>query len=373
MPITFGERHWSVARLLPDGLSDASFGIGGVATLAGEQASGFSVVPLSNGGIATIGQASGRSAVARLLANGAVDPSFNGGEPVGLTGVAPQALFERADGALDVASVVSLPGSATAHVERVSRSGALSAVADTSLAAGTIPYASLLAATSGREWLVVAPRFSFSGKDEQVALRELPGDGPPAAPLTARLPFGGGRSTAVTGTFRYSQPPAQQTRFEAVPAFSAGARIVLAGAVVVAQPAGEEDTEQRNAAVAAFTSALALDSTFGGTAARLAVRLKLPRRVTVGPGVPSMTVRVRSGSPGLAAVHVRLHGRVVARETAPVWSSGWSSVRVLLTRSGAKRLRRERTVDLRATTRVTDLLGAATNATARRDAITIRH
>ena len=295
------------------------------------------------------------------------------GEPVGLTGIAPEAPFERSDGALDVVTVVSLPGSAAAQVQRVTRSGAPSAVAAASLAAGTIPSASLLAAPGGGEWLVLAPRFSFSGDDERVALRDLSGVGTPAAPLSARVPFGGGRSSAVTDAFRYSQPPAQQTRLEAVPAFVAGARIVVAGAVVVAQPAGEEDTEQRNAAVAAFTPALALDSAFGGPAVRPAVRLKLPRRVTVAAVAPSVTVGVRSSSPGLAAVRVRLRGRIVARETVPVWRSGWSSVRVLLTRSGSRRLRREHTVNLRAAARFADLLGAAADVTARRDAVTIRH
>jgi hypothetical protein len=258
-------------------------------------------------------------------------------------------------------------------VERVSRSGAPSVVADASLEPGKIPSMSLLAAPSGGEWLVMTPRFPSSGENERIALLELSGDGPSAPPLTARVPFGGGRSTQVNGTFRYSQPSAQQTRFEAVPAFLADARIVLAGTVVVAQPAGEEDTEQRNAAVAAFTPALALDSSFGGPAGRPAVRLQLPRRIAVAAVAPSVTVRVRSGSPGLAAVRVSLHGRVVARATVPVWSSGWSSVHVLLTRAGARRLRREHTVDMRATARIANLLGAAANVTARRDAVRIRH
>ena len=61
-----------------------------------------------------------------------------------------------------------------------------------------------------------------------------------------------------------TQPPVDQTGFEAAPPFAApDGRVVAPGAVVLAQPAGEDATEQRNAAVAVFSPQLKLDPSFG--------------------------------------------------------------------------------------------------------------
>ena len=63
-----------------------------------------------------------------------------------------------------------------------------------------------------------------------------------------------------------------------------------------------------------------------------------PRRVRP-QRPPTLKVRVHALSPGLTAVDVRAQGVLIARETVPVWKRGWSSIDVVLTRAGARRLR----------------------------------
>jgi hypothetical protein len=227
--------------------------------------------------------------------------------------------------------------------------------------------ASLLAMPDGAELLAVV----LPGRLQQrIAVRELRADGSLAPWLDRRAPFGGGRTASIE---------VEQTYFDAAPAFAApGGRVVVPGAVVVAQPAGEEDSEQRNAAVAVFSRTLALDASFGAPLRRATLRIAIPRQDITLPRIgkrqlpPALKVRVRTASPGLAAVELRFDGHLVARRTAAVWKAGWSSVDVLLTRTGARRLRRERSVELRATARSRDLLGATATATSRRATVQIR-
>jgi hypothetical protein len=145
----------------------------------------------------------------------------------------------------------------------------------------------------------------------------------------------------------------EQTYFAAARPFAApGGRVVFPGAVVVAQPAGEEDSELRNPAVAVVSSRLALDRHFGAQRRRPALGIQLPRRQRAA----AVRLRMRTSSPWLAAISVRAGGRLVARATVPIWKSGHSSVTI-------PRAPSRRTGHLRATVRFRDLVGATARAT----------
>jgi len=84
-----GSRRLQLYRLLPNGSLDAGFGVGGrvvVADKDGSTTSGSSVIVEPDGRIVVAGQRGSELLVARLLADGALDPAFGiGGVYVGST------------------------------------------------------------------------------------------------------------------------------------------------------------------------------------------------------------------------------------------------------------------------------------------------
>jgi uncharacterized delta-60 repeat protein len=107
---------FSVARLLPNGSTDATFaGFGQVQVYLGEQTAGYSLALQPDGKIVVAAQASSTSMmVARFLPNGSPDPGFNGTgavfTPIGVW-VGRTAIVLQADGAI----LVAASGYSTAH------------------------------------------------------------------------------------------------------------------------------------------------------------------------------------------------------------------------------------------------------------------
>jgi hypothetical protein len=363
------ESHASVARLDRDGTPDGTFGTNGIAATAVSPSYGWHATALADGSIALTGTFSpGVSGIARLRADGSPDPTFNGGNPVSLDGFAYGAVIQRSDGALDTAVSVPSGASGQVTVKRISSAGVL-APTPALLAPGDI--GDLFTTADGGE-LVIAMTFLNTTRTT-LATRQLGADGSPGPRLASLAPFGGGRASAFEGLFRYSHPSLDQHDFRPGRPFQApGGRIVIPGAVVVAQPAGEQDTEQLNGAVAVFTSALKPDPSFGGPATPAALHIAVPpQRIDVTwtartQIAPTLTIRARTSAPGLASVQVRGHGRLIARQTVAVWTAGSQSVPVPLTRDGLRYLRRAgHPLRVRATARFRNLTGRTATATSR--------
>jgi uncharacterized delta-60 repeat protein len=110
---------FSVARLLPDGAADPSWGAAGVAaTPLGESAYAADVAVQQDGKVVAVGEAPGAEgedfAIVRYLANGTPDPGFGGGDgvvvlPVGALGDQAHAVAVGPGGRIAVVGVAELP------------------------------------------------------------------------------------------------------------------------------------------------------------------------------------------------------------------------------------------------------------------------
>jgi uncharacterized delta-60 repeat protein len=110
---------FSIARLLPNGNPDPTWGEGGVATTPlGEFANAYDVAVQPDGKVVAVGEAPGTEgedfAIVRYLASGIPDPSFGGGDgvvvlPVGTKGDRARAVAIGAGGRLAVVGTSELP------------------------------------------------------------------------------------------------------------------------------------------------------------------------------------------------------------------------------------------------------------------------
>ncbi|MGN6276083.1 MAG: delta-60 repeat domain-containing protein [Solirubrobacterales bacterium] len=110
---------FSIARLLPDGALDPSWGAGGVATTPlGKFAYAEDVAVQPDGKVVAVGEAPGKEnedfAIVRYLANGTPDPSFGGGDgivilPVGALGDQAHAVAIGPGGRIAVVGVAERP------------------------------------------------------------------------------------------------------------------------------------------------------------------------------------------------------------------------------------------------------------------------
>lgn len=109
---------FSIARLLPNGALDPSWGKGGVATTPlGEFAAAFDLAVQPDGKVVAVGEAPGIEnedfAIVRYLANGTPDPSFGGGDgvvvvPVGTQGDQGRAVAIGPGGRIAVVGISDL-------------------------------------------------------------------------------------------------------------------------------------------------------------------------------------------------------------------------------------------------------------------------
>ena len=362
--VTPPDYHWSVERRHADGTPDLAFGSGGLATVAAGAGSGSGATLLADGSVATTGYAGNRPALAVLRPDGTLDMSFNGGAPVALGGFVDDGPLERRDGTLDVLTHTN----DAVHIERVTRAGA------TTPAVATLPTTegTLLPLPGGDELLVGAQSSPFEAPVTRISAIELGADGSTANPATARAPFGGGRASR-TGSelFVTSQPPVDQTSFGAPAMFTAPeGRLVLAGAVSLAIPAGEDDLVLGEPTILVVDHRLQPDPQFGAaTAPKTTLRAAVARtRIDVTwtstiAITPQIALRLNSSGPGLAAITVTSGRSKIAQQTLAVPRIGRQLVGVALTRNGLRTLRRHATLRVRVTADFRDILGGEATAT----------
>jgi hypothetical protein len=183
---------------------------------------------------------------------------------------------------------------------------------------------------------------------------------------TLRLGFGGGIATLFAKHTPRPLMPLAQTGFtlgRVVP--RADGSYLAIGGVKVLQYKGEGTGWSTAAfAAAALRPDMTLDPDFGGAADALRLSVGIPRQRSASVRVlKRVLIRIRSSAPGLAIVKVRARGRVIAQMTVPLYTAGTSSMRVRLTKTGERMLRRGTGVPVAVNVRARDFL--AVDATAR--------
>lgn len=359
---------WVVARLTPTGALDPTFGQGGVATLPGASARGLAIAVLTGGRVATVGQDSAGVKLARLLPNGALDPSWNGGQPAAVPTSLPWsfAVLARTTGAVDVLS----SGSTGAELRRYTTTGAL----DTSFGGGVVTLPGgpspqdLLAAPDGSE-LVVGPTTlnpQLAPPAERIA-RVAP-DGTVSAQGAVPTPFGGGVATFFARHRAPSVTSLNQSGFHAGhPVVRANGSLVVPGTVNVVQYTGEGvGFEVEQAAIAAIAPSLSLDGSFGGAASPAKLTLTAPRqRASTALGRLAVTVVARTSGPGLALITVKWGHRTIAKSIAPVLRGGAQRLQAFLTLTGRRALRHRHGVRISVRATFEDLVAQRASASAR--------
>jgi uncharacterized delta-60 repeat protein len=362
-----GSGELGVARLTSEGALDPSFGSSGTAILSGPDSS------IVDSSLATLADGSVLDAFAgtltELTAAGVPNPSFAAGGTLALTGTARQILAQPGGGVL-----VLVPGQG---VSSYSPSGAL----ETTYGSGgkvTIPTfiqsydapdapssATLLPAPGGGTLVVglnrattpaaVIARFTADGRYE-------PSAGPETQ--TVALPFGG-------GTFLEGRDVSlNQDPFSEPPPFAAIVRsdgsLLLASAVHVVDVPGAGALDSgfvTQWALAALTPAGALDPMFGAASA-LHVKVSLPRQRATGPSSHACSpiahcilLALSSSAPGLAVVHLKAHGKVIAQTTVALFTSARATWPIPLTQAGRRLLKAGRRLPVTVLLSAKDLAG----------------
>jgi uncharacterized delta-60 repeat protein len=357
-----GSGELGVARLTSEGALDPSFGSGGVAILSGPDSSivDSSVAALADGAVLD----AFAGTLAELTAAGTPNPSFAAGGTLALTGTARQILAQPGGGVL-----VLVPGQG---VSSYSPTGALEptygsagkvtipAVIQSYDAPDAPSSATLLPAPGGGTLVVgldrgsapaaVIARFTADGRYD-------PGAGPETQSVA--LPFGG-------GTFPEGRDVSlNQDPFSEPPPFAAIVRgdgsLLLASAVHVVDVPGAGALDSgfvTQWALAALTPAGALDPTFGAAGA-LHVKVSLPRQRATGPSARACSpiahcilLALSASAPGLAVVHVKAHGILIAHTTVALFTGARETWPIPLTQAGRRLLKAGRRL------RVTVLLSA---------------
>ena len=357
-----GSGALGVARLTAEGALDPSFGSGGVAMLSGPDSSivDSSVAALAGGAVL---DAFGGT-LTELSAAGAPNPSFAAGGTLALAGTARQILAQPGGGVLVLVPGQSVSSySPTGALETSYGSGGKASVPTVgdSFDAPDAPSSQTLLPAPGGGTLVVG----LDGATTPAAvIARLTANGrydPSAGPETqsVALPFGG-------GTFLEGRDVSlNQDPFSEPPPFAAIVRgdgsLLLASAVHVVDVPGAGAIDSgfvTQWALAALTPAGALDPTFGAASA-LHVKVSLPRQRASGPSAHACSpiahcilVALASSAPGLAVVHVKARGKVIAQTSVALFSTARATWPIPLTKAGRRLLKAGRKL------RVTVLLSA---------------
>jgi uncharacterized delta-60 repeat protein len=365
------EHHWVAARLTPTGSLDTGFGQQGVATLPGTSATGYASAALPGGAVAILGHDSSGPKLARLTAAGALDPAFNGGLPVTIADgrLGWFGIRARADGSVDALG----SNLGVAQLVRYTPSGGVDPSFGkggvVTLTAGNGPT-QLLPAPDGGD-LVAGPAWVGASLQTPVLrAARVTGGGVVASATDVPIAFGGGNATVFAAHREPTVIALGQTGFSPGRAIAReDGSLVLPGAIGVVQYTGEGvGYEIDQAAVAAVTPAFALDPSFGGPAQPAEISVRVARqRASTATDVRLLRVAVgaRASGPGLCLLRVTAGGRVIARSTAPVFSTGPQRLRALLTTAGRRYLRRHaHHVRVTVTATFRDLVGARASARA---------
>lgn len=350
-PTAGSSLQWVVRRLTASGATDPAFGTVAVSGPAGVSTAGYATVVRPSGAIVVLGIRGRRPALAGLTATGGPDPSFNGGQLVTLPVNGPHMLL-RADGSIDVAG----PG----QIVRVAPSGAL----DTTYGSGgVVPVggfnrsygAPAMLATPDGGTIVYGPRMfepTPAAQPRLHVLRITPG-GKLGAAGTLSPAFGGGIASRRTGVELNSFRGALVPRAN-------GAYLAVGGLSVVRYTGEGEGFSAGYVAAAAYTPLLEPDTTFGGPQLPAQARVRLPRqRARSAAELRRVLVRITTSGAGLVQLRVRDgRGRILAQDVAAIYAAGTTSVRVPLTSTGRRILRRGRSVGVRVGRDFRDILTA---------------
>ena len=323
---------WVVARFTETGDLDPSFDGDGVRELPGGGGGGYGVAPHAGGAVTVLGRAGGETRLVRLTAAGATDPGFNGGAPV-VTGIAFN-VTARPGGGVDV-----VEGIPVSTLRRFDAAGAVEITRP--LGPGNF-VRELLPAPDGS--LVVAS--AGLGASNAVALSRV-SSRHEVTGAAATIPIGG------TGFY-----PGR-------PFLRADGGVYVPGAAAVVQYTGEGvGNLVEQAAMAAFTPAFALDTTFGGPLrpASLTIRVA-PQRLRTANATRTLRLIARTSGPASCRVTVTGRGRVLARRTVAAFHTGPQRIDVFRPRLDVRRYG-PLTPRVRVTARCSDLLGATATAAA---------
>lgn len=387
-PTTVPDLHWALTRLTPSGTVDSSFGSQGVATVPGVNASGFNVAVAAGGAIVSEAQTSGLNTativLARLTPSGAMDPAFNGGQPVTTRLFSGFPMLLRADGSVLIAG--SERGDATPpftpgkrFVVAYTATGAADATFGTNGAVdlGTTQEVQQLLPSAGGGVIVVGTPLYSLAPGQQVDPTTMYvsrwGAGGPSAgatPMPLVVPFGGGGSSFVVSRMPRPLPPLGQNSFtghQLTPRSDGG--FLAIGGISVRQPTGEGvGFSIGRTAIAAYTPDLAPDPAWGGALRAVSARVSVvAQRAHTAHDRHGIRIRLVVTSPGLMRVKIRTRdGRhVLAQSVLPVFGTTARTLPVELTRTGNRWLRTRRNLRVAVTATARDLFGQTTTATAR--------
>jgi uncharacterized delta-60 repeat protein len=336
--------RWVVQRLTPAGATDAGFGTVTIPGPAGHGTSGYGTVVRPDGAIVVLGTHSQQLQLAGLTAAGAPDPAFNGGAPLALPTDGFQMLL-HAHGAIDVVGY--------GRLVRVTTSGAL----DTAYGSGgTVTFGGfprnlgppkLLAAPDGGTILHRLVDFDPTPAGQpRLHVQRITPSGALGAASDLSPAFGGGFGS----TRRSTAGGIEQNSFAGELLPRPDGSYLIAGGVKVGRYTGEGAGFSAGlVAVAAYTPLLAPDASFGGPQQEALARVRIPRqRARVDAELRRVLARVTASGPGLVLLRVRDgRRRVLASVVAPVYAAGTTNVRVPLTATGRRVLRRARTLGVR--------------------------
>jgi len=378
-PQATGDTRWVVARLTPNGALDPSFGQAGIATLLPAGSYGTAVATLANGDSVALGrigiESKTASVLTRLLASGAVDPTFNAGNVVAVPGGGDSAMLANADGTVlvDASTAVvrytttGLPDPSFGVGGTAPITGFPIPVSPFPLLPAQVQPTGMLPAAGdsavlfnvGSQGVVQGERLTPSGAVDPTF------GGPTAKQIT--LGFGGGGSGFIVSVRPRPLPPLAQNTADlrgTLVERADGSFLALNG-VSVTTPTGEGTGRSIfDFAVAGLTPAFAPDPSFGGPATALRAKLRVIRqRAATAHTRHGILVELTVSQPGLARVVIKAHGRVVAQNLLPVFAAGGAILPVELTSYGNQLLRGHPPIKVAATATGRDLL--TNTATAR--------
>jgi uncharacterized delta-60 repeat protein len=366
--------HWALTRLTPSGAVDPGFGSGGVATIpTAGSTTGLNVAIGAAGTIVTDAQSqvgtSSKSLATRLTSAGAPDPSFAGGAPIDVPIDPGFLMLAQDDGSVVLdgrtpgsTTVTSTPGHSL--LVRYTPAGALDSAFGSSgvVDLGTTVHPNQLLPISGRAVLVVGA----GGPHLNVKLVTADGLFAPllggAAGHNIDPAFGGGGSSFLVSVKPRPVASVAQNSFlergDTTIVRRANGSYLVAGGVHVSQPTGEgAGYSIGRFAVAALTSSLTPDTTFGGPAIkpRLSVKLSLQRASTA-HARHGIRVQLKASATGLTRVKITSRGRAIAYSLLPIFKTTSHTIPVELTSYGNTYLRTHRNVRVAITANGRDLL-----------------
>jgi uncharacterized delta-60 repeat protein len=381
-PTQLGDDRWDVVELTSTGALDPAFGSGGIVTLPAAAGSGQTVAVAADGDIVTTGldeitPTEIVEQLTRLTPSGAVDPTFNSGQPVtvpgnddgGLVAVDPDGstLVEIANGTsrgLGARGVVRYTA-AGASDPTFGDSGMLTFPSGSPL----VFISSQILPLAGLGLLEIDTSSGVPG----VQVKRLTANGVVDPTLGGPngihvgLAFGGGDQLPLFDTVKPQSVAGLHDN-----SFSGGllqrpdGSYIAVGEVSVVEQTGAGPGPTINRfAVEALTPGFTADPSFGGPASGLRVRLSLPAQSTA-TAIHRHNIRVMltASEPGDARIVVRAAGRTLAQSLLPVLSVGRSTLPVVLTTSGLKWLRAHPRSRVTMTTEARDLLTNTATATA---------